>query len=107
MQPNPSRLALTVAMMMTPALSSAVLPLSRFSSSMKGMRWPTARFITRADLMTWTGRKGGQQKGDEMAIDQAGSGKLAGHESGRKHSTSAAMTSEHKAGSQHLRIKQE
>jgi hypothetical protein len=28
-------------------------PALRFSSSMKGMRWPTARFITRADLMTW------------------------------------------------------
>lgn len=27
--------------------------LSSFSVSMKGMRWPTAFFITRADLITW------------------------------------------------------
>ena len=44
---------LTVASTMTPALSLPVRPLSRFSSSIKGTRCATARFITRADLMTW------------------------------------------------------
>eukprot|EP00882_Tetradesmus_deserticola_P032291 GHRQ01036590.1.p1 GENE.GHRQ01036590.1~~GHRQ01036590.1.p1 ORF type:complete len:132 (+),score=10.57 GHRQ01036590.1:143-538(+) len=45
---------LTVAMTNTPALLSTDMspPILRFSSSMNGMRWPTARFITRADLMT-------------------------------------------------------
>lgn len=43
---------LTVAMMITPALSSPVAPDSRFSSSMKGTKCATARFITRADLIT-------------------------------------------------------
>ena len=45
---------LTVAMRNTPALDASPLPpLSLFSSSMKGIRWPTDFFITRADLMTW------------------------------------------------------
>lgn len=46
-------LTLTVAITNTPALElSPDVPLSLFSSSMKGMRCATDFFITRADLMT-------------------------------------------------------
>ena len=43
---------LTVAMMTTPALLFWLPPFSLFSSSMYGMRWATAFFMTLADLMT-------------------------------------------------------
>mmetsp|Transcript_36938 Transcript_36938/g.59360 ORF Transcript_36938/g.59360 Transcript_36938/m.59360 type:complete len:259 (-) Transcript_36938:1212-1988(-) len=44
---------LTVAIRNTPALvASPVPPLAKRSSSIKGMRWPTDFFITRADLIT-------------------------------------------------------